>query len=66
MTGSLLKTIIAKMLSSRFHKAAHFDKLQDALHKVSHMLPQSGNIDCLGSRTSVQQIVQNISPSRAP
>lgn len=34
MTGSLLKTIIAKMLSSRFHKAAHFDKLQDALHKA--------------------------------
>lgn len=34
MTGNLLKTIIAKMLSSRFHKAAHFDKLQDALHKV--------------------------------
>lgn len=36
MTGNLLKTIIAKMLSSRFHKAAHFDKLQDALHKVCH------------------------------
>jgi hypothetical protein len=34
MTGNLLKTLIAKMLSSRFHKAAHFDKLQDALHKV--------------------------------
>jgi hypothetical protein len=41
MTGSLLKTIIAKMLSSRFHKAAHFDKLQDALHKARRRQPSS-------------------------
>ncbi len=34
MTGNFLKTLIAKMLSSRFHKAAHFEKLQDALRKV--------------------------------
>lgn len=34
MTGSLMKTLFAKMLSSRFHKAAHFQKLQEALRKV--------------------------------
>lgn len=44
MTGNLLKTIIAKMLSSRFHKAAHFDKLQDALHKVRHWRSLLGSI----------------------
>ena len=28
------KTLLAKLLSSHFHKRAHFDKMQDALNKV--------------------------------
>lgn len=30
----VLKTLLAKVMSSNFHKRAHFDKIQDALNKV--------------------------------
>ena len=30
----LLKTLLAKLMASNFHKRAHFDKIQDALNKV--------------------------------
>ena len=36
--GNIVKTLVAKLLSSHFHKRAHFDKMQDALNKVT-MLP---------------------------
>lgn len=36
--GNIVKTLVAKLLSSHFHKRAHFDKMQDALNKVS-LLP---------------------------
>lgn len=32
--GNVVKTLLAKLLSSHFHKRAHFDKMQDALNKV--------------------------------
>ena len=34
--GNIVKTLVAKLLSSHFHKRAHFDKMQDALNKVMH------------------------------
>ena len=33
--GNIVKTLVAKLLSSHFHKRAHFDKMQDALNKVT-------------------------------
>lgn len=33
--GNLLKTLLAKLLASHFHRRAFFDKMQDALQKVS-------------------------------
>lgn len=33
--ADVAKTLLAKLLSSHFHKRAHFDKMQDALNKVS-------------------------------
>ena len=33
--GNVLKTLLAKLLASHFHRRAFFDKLQDALQKVS-------------------------------
>ena len=30
----LLKTLLAKLMASNFHKRAHLDKIQDALNKV--------------------------------
>lgn len=32
--ANVVKTLLAKLLSSHFHKRAHFDKMQDALTKV--------------------------------
>lgn len=32
--SQVLKTLVAKVVSSNFHKRAHFDKIQDALNKV--------------------------------
>ena len=32
--ADVAKTLLAKLLSSHFHKRAHFDKMQDALNKV--------------------------------
>ena len=34
--ADVAKTLLAKLLSSHFHKRAHFDKMQDALNKVLH------------------------------
>lgn len=34
----LLKTLLAKLMASNFHKRAHFDKIQDALNKVRRQL----------------------------
>ena len=36
--GMVLKTLAAKILSSHFNKASFFDKMQDALRKVSSPL----------------------------
>ena len=33
--ANVVKTLLAKLLSSHFHKRAHFDKMQDALNKVT-------------------------------
>ena len=33
--GMILKTLAAKILSSHFNKSSFFDKMQDALRKVS-------------------------------
>ena len=38
----LLKTLLAKLMASSFHKRAHFDKIQDALSKVG--LPPSAEL----------------------
>ena len=32
--ANVLKTLIAKLMATSFHKRAHFDKIQDALSKV--------------------------------
>lgn len=32
--GNLLKTLLAKLLASHFHRRAFFEKMQDALQKV--------------------------------
>lgn len=34
--ADVAKTLLAKLLSSHFHKRAHFDKMQDALSKVGY------------------------------
>lgn len=39
--ADVAKTLLAKLLSSHFHKRAHFDKMQDALNKVN-ILPGFG------------------------
>ena len=36
----VLKTLLAKIMSSNFHKTAHFDKIQDALNKVRFRVVQ--------------------------
>lgn len=36
--ADVAKTLLAKLLSSHFHKRAHFDKMQDALNKVHTLL----------------------------
>ena len=33
--ANVLKTFIAKIMASHFHKEAHFEKMQEALQKVS-------------------------------
>jgi hypothetical protein len=33
--ANVLKTLLAKVMSSTFHKRAYFDKMQDALQKAS-------------------------------
>lgn len=33
--GNVLKTLLAKLLASHVHRQAFFDKMQDALQKVS-------------------------------
>jgi hypothetical protein len=33
--ANVLKTLAAKLLATTFHRQAHFDKMQDALSKVS-------------------------------
>ena len=35
--GNLLKTLLAKLLASHFHRRAFFDKMQDALQKVKQV-----------------------------
>lgn len=35
--GMIIKTLAAKMLSSHFNKSSFFDKMQDALRKVSYV-----------------------------
>lgn len=34
--ANVLKTLLAKIMASHFHKEAHFEKMQEALQKVSH------------------------------
>ena len=34
-SGNVVKTLLAKLLASHFHRRAFFDKMQDALQKVS-------------------------------
>ena len=34
-SGNLLKTLLAKLLASHIHRKSFFDKMQDALQKVS-------------------------------
>lgn len=41
--GNLLKTLLAKLLASHFHRRAFFDKMQDALQKVGNLLHSSCN-----------------------
>lgn len=36
--ANVVKTLLAKLLSSHFHKRAHFDKMRDALNKASRTL----------------------------
>lgn len=36
--GNVIKTLLAKLLASNFHRKAFFDKMQDALQKVRHPL----------------------------
>ena len=33
--ANVLKTLVAKIMASHFHKEAHFEKMQEALQKVS-------------------------------
>lgn len=33
--ANVLKTLLAKIMASHFHKEAHFEKMQEALQKVS-------------------------------
>ena len=37
MTANLLKTLLAKMLSSKFNKESHMQKIQDSLVKEYHL-----------------------------
>jgi hypothetical protein len=37
MTANLLKTLLAKMLSSKFNKESHIQKIQDSLVKEYHL-----------------------------
>ena len=37
--ANVLKTLIAKIMASHFHKEAHFEKMQEALQKVSGASP---------------------------
>ena len=37
--ANVLKTLVAKVMASHFHKEAHFEKMQEALQKVCFMLP---------------------------
>lgn len=36
--ANVLRTLIAKLMSTHFHKEAHFKKMQEALQKVVHTL----------------------------
>lgn len=36
--ANVLKTLMAKIMASHFHKEAHFEKMQEALHKVGQQL----------------------------
>lgn len=36
--ANVLKTLLAKIMASHFHKEAHFEKMQEALQKVRHQL----------------------------
>ena len=54
--ADVAKTLLAKLLSSHFHKRAHFDKMQDALNKVSacfgfHWLSHTGSYNAAHWRT---------------
>ena len=42
MSGNVIKVLFAKMMSSHYYKASQFQKLQDALKKVS-LLPDIYN-----------------------
>lgn len=46
--GNVLKTLLAKLLASHVHRQAFFDKMQDALQKVSSSFPiASPSLLCL-------------------
>lgn len=36
--ANVLKTLLAKIMASHFHKEAHFEKMQEALQKVKFLL----------------------------
>ena len=67
--GMILKTLAAKMLSSHFNKSSYFDKMQDALRKVSHptsFYPSVGHLSRLegacGQPISLSRLVPPLLP----
>ena len=39
-SANVIKTLLAKLLASQFHRRAHFDKMQDALQKARNSIPE--------------------------
>ena len=37
--ANVLRTLMAKLMSTHFHKEAHFKKMQEALRKVLSVIP---------------------------
>ena len=61
--GNVVKTLLAKLLASHVHRQAFFDKMQDALQKVSlsnsaHWTPLHANE--LDSKADLKEVFKTI------